>query len=195
MPLGRCWVEGDGDCKGLVNFESKSRDLGSDRGYRSNLRLSGGIGGGCGRCGFFAQVEPCEEGEVGEEGADGVEEGIPWAGGAADDEGLVNFVEAGVAGGDDQGGEAPRPAPADTGAADGAEEQNGEDEIFGEVGALTNDVVNVGDLAVGEVREEPAQERLDEVARVFLREEVGGHPEDEAGPEEGGPPGAEPVGN
>jgi hypothetical protein len=198
MRLGRCWGEAmvivRGRLLGLGEFESKPRDLGCDRGYR-NLRFSKGIGRCRGWWGFFTEVEPSEEGEVGEEGADGVEEGIPWAGGAAGDEGLVDFVEAGVAGGDDEGGEAPRPAPADAGAANGAEKQNGEDEIFGEVGALANDVVDVGDLAVGEVREEPAQERLDEVAGVFLREKVGGHPEDESGPEEGGPPGAQPGGN
>ena len=42
------------------------------------------------------------------------------------------------------------------------------------------------------MREELAEEGLDDFAGVILGEEVGGHEEDEAGPEEGGPPGAEP---
>ena len=116
---------------------------------------------------FFAELEPCEEGEVGEEGADGVEERVPGSGGAAGDKGLVNFVEAGVAGGDDECGDAPRPAPTQAGAADGAEKQNAEDEIFGEVRALANDVVNVDDLAMRQVGKEPVDERLNEAAGVL----------------------------
>ena len=140
-------------------------------------------------------MEVSEKGEVGEESADGVEQGIPRGGGAAGDEGLVNFVEARVAGGDDESGDAPRPAPADARAADGAEKQNAEDEIFGEVRRLTDEVMNSRDLVMAQVRQEPAEKRFDDAARVILREEVGGHEEDETGPEEGGPPRTEPRRN
>lgn len=150
---------------------------------------------GCGWRRWFAEVEVREEDEVGEEGADGIDKGIPRSGGAAGDEGLVDFVEACVAGGDDEGGDAPRPMPTDACAADSAEEKNAEDEIFGEVSGFTDDVMNVGDLVAAQVREYPAQERLDDAAGVVLRKGVGGHDEDEASPEECGPPGAEPPWN
>src|SRR5579871_2960274 len=101
-------------------------------------QASSGFGRWSRLCGF-AEMEVGEEGEVGKEGADGVEQGVPWGGGAASDEGLVDFVEAGVAGGDDEGGDAPGPVPADAGTADAAEKQNAEDEVFGEVRGLPND--------------------------------------------------------
>ena len=148
----------------------------------------------CWRCGF-SEVEVGEEGEVGDEGADGVEEGIPGGGGAAGDEGLVDFVEAGVAGGDDEGSDAPCPMPADAGAANATEKQNAEDEVFSEVGALTDDVMDVGDLVVRQKGKEPAEERFDDAAGMFGGKEIGGHEEDEPGPEQGGPPGAQPTGN
>ena len=128
-------------------------------------------------------MEVGEKGEVGEEGADGVEQGIPGGGGAAGDEGLVDFIEAGVAGGDDEGGYAPGPVPADADAAHGAEKQDAEDEIFGEVGALANDVMDVDDLVMREVGEEPAEKRFDDAAGVVGGEDVGGHEEDPASPE------------
>jgi hypothetical protein len=85
--------------------------------------------------------------------------------------------------------------PADAGAADRAEKQNAEDEIFGEVCALANDVMDVADLVMGEVRQEPVEERLDDSTRVLGGEEIGGHEENEAGPEHGGQPGAQPTGD
>jgi hypothetical protein len=48
---------------------------------------------------------------------------------------------------------------------------------------------------MAQVRQEPAEKRFDDAARVILREEVGGHEEDETGPEEGGPPRTEPCRN
>lgn len=128
-------------------------------------------------------MEPSEKDQVREEGADGVEQGVPGGGGAAGNEGLVDFVEAGVAGGDDEGGDAPGPVPADARAADGAEKQNAEDEIFSEVGALSNDVMDMDDLVMREVGEEPAEKRLDDAAGVVGGEDVGGHEEDPASPE------------
>ncbi len=73
--------------------------------------------------------------------------------------------------------------------------KNAEDEIFGEVSGLTDEVMNSRDLVMAQVRQEPAEKRFDDAARVVLREEVGGHEEDETGPEEGGPPGTEPRRN
>ena len=85
--------------------------------------------------------------------------------------------------------------PAFAGAADRAEKQNAEDEILGEVSALANDVMDVGDLMVGQMWEEPVEERLDDSTGVLGGKEIGGHKEDESGPEHGGPPGAQPTWN
>ena len=138
-------------------------------------------------------MEPGEEREVGEESADGIEQGIPRSGGAAGDERLVDLVEAGVASGDDEGSKAPGPVPTFAGSADAAEKQDTEDEIFGEVGALANEVVDVGDSMMAEMREQPSQERLDDAAGVFGGKEIGGHEEDPARPEQCRPPGAQPA--
>jgi hypothetical protein len=48
---------------------------------------------------------------------------------------------------------------------------------------------------VRQVGKEPAEKRFDDVAGVLLGKKVCGHEKYEAGPEEGGPPGAEPRGN
>ena len=88
------------------------------------------------------EAEPEEEHGEGEEGADGVKEGIVGGGGAADDEGLVDFVEAGISGGHKPGGKAPGPAPAFAVAANATIEQKTEDKIFGEVGAFADEMVN-----------------------------------------------------
>ena len=85
----------------------------------------------------------------------------------------MDFVEAGVAGGDDECGDAPRPAPSDACSADGAEKQNAEYEIFGEVGTLPNDVMYVSDLVVSPLGEQPMKERFDDAASVFSGEEIG----------------------
>ena len=144
-------------------WRTTSGQAGAQRCCAPTQLCSCGVGfesGGLGvlfRCRRLAEMEVGEEDKVGDEGADGIDEGIPGGGGAAGDEGLVDFVEAGIADGDDEGGDAPGPVPAGASAADRAEKQNAEDEIFGEVGALSDDVVDVNDLAVREVGQEPAE--------------------------------------
>src|SRR5713226_2271702 len=61
----------------------------------------------------LARAEPEPEDGEGEEGAGGVEKGIVGGGFAAGDEGLMDFVESGIAGSDAERGESPGPAPAD----------------------------------------------------------------------------------
>jgi len=65
----------------------------------------------------------------------------------------MDFVEARVAGRDDESGDTPGPMPANARAARQRGEQNRQDEIFREVRALTNDVVNVDDLVARELGE------------------------------------------
>ena len=124
--------------------------------------------------GFWAaEAEPEPEGGEGEEGADGVEKGIVGRGGAADDERLMDFVHDGIACGDGEGRDAPRPAPAFAIAADAAVDQDAKNKIFGEVGALADDVVNEIELVFGEMGEKPFHEEGKNRCGVLGREGVG----------------------
>src|SRR6266849_251705 len=143
----------------------------------------------------LARAEPEPENRKSEEGADGIDEGIVWGGLATGDEGLMDYVESGIAGSDEERGEAPGPAPADARASNAAIEQEAKDEVFDEVGRLANVVVDDVKLFVGQAGYEPAQDGLDERRGVLRGEGVGGHDEDNDGPKEGGPPGAQPRGN
>ena len=140
-------------------------------------------------------AEPEVQSGEGEEGADGVEQGIVGRSGAAGDEGLMDFVEDGVACGDGQSRDAPGPAPASAIAADPAVDQEAEDKIFSEVGAFADDVVDEIELVFGEMRKEPFHEEGKNCRGVFGGEGVGGERENDAGPSDGGPPGAEPRGD
>jgi hypothetical protein len=135
-----------------------------------------------------------EEEKEGDQGAGGVEKRVPGGGGARGDEGLVNFVEAGIGGGDEPGGGGPRPAPVGAAGADAAIEKNEEDEVFGEVGAFADEEMEVVDGVGGERGQEPAENGFDDGAGVEGREGVRGEKEDEKGPEDGGKPGTKPGG-
>jgi hypothetical protein len=143
----------------------------------------------------LAAEEPVEEvdDEEGDEGAGGVEERIPGGGGAGGDEGLVDFVEGGIGCGDEPGGPGPGPTPTDLGEADAAEEDQVEDEVFGEVSGLADEVVDDVELRFGDVGKQSVQDGVEDGAGVVGGEGVGGEGENEAGPEDGRPPGAEPV--
>src|SRR5579864_6950558 len=178
--------------------------LASNVGLRRNLKSFvverpppvGSLGGAS--CGFSvgaAEAEPEPEGSEGEEGADGVEKGIVRRGGAASDEGLVDFVHDGIACGHREGGNAPGPTPAFAIAPDAAVDEEAENEIFGEVGGLADDVVDEMELVLGEVRDEPFHEEGENGGSVFGGEGVGGKGEDDAGPGNGGPPGTKPRRN
>src|SRR5580700_1703195 len=88
----------------------------------------------CGLSGVAMEAEPKVKGGEGEEGADGIEKGIVGRGGAAGDEGLMDFVHDGIARSDRESGEAPGPAPAFAIAADATVEQEAENKVLGEVG-------------------------------------------------------------
>ena len=143
----------------------------------------------------LAKAQPEPDGREGEEGADGIDKGIVWGGLATGDEGLMDFVESGIAGSDEERGESPGPAPADARATNAAIEQEAKDEVFDEVGRLANVVVDQIKLRVGQAGYEPAEDGLDERGGVLGGEGVGGHDEDNGGPKEGGPPGAQPRGD
>ena len=119
-----------------------------------------------------------EEDEEGGEGASGIEEGIPGGGGARSYEGLVNFVESGIGGGDEPGVERPGPVPAPAVAANAAIQQQVEDEIFDEMGRFPDQVVKGEDEVVGGRGQQPAEEGLDDVAGVRGGKGVGGGKED-----------------
>ena len=147
----------------------------------------------CGAC--PAEVKPEEEEEAGDEGADGVEERVPGRSGAAGDEGLVDFVERGIACRDRKSGECPRPAPSNARAAHTAKKKNIEDEIFCKVRGLADEKVDDGELVFGKGGKEPAKNRQDNRGSMIRGKGVGRKSEDATGPDDCRPPGAQPGGN
>src|SRR5260370_26501652 len=107
----------------------------------------------------------------------------------------MDFVEGGIAGSEEEGGESPGPTPADAGAANATIEKQAKNDIFGEMGRLTNVVVDHVKLFAGQAGYEPAEDGLEERGGVLRGEGVGGHGEDNGGPEESGPTGAQPRGD
>jgi len=107
----------------------------------------------------------------------------------------MDFIHDGIAGGDGEGGDAPRPAPAFAIAAHAAVDQDAKNKIFGEVGALADDVVNETELVFGEVGEKPAHDWGENVRGVLGGERVSRERKDDAGPGDGWPPGPKPGGN
>lgn len=132
-----------------------------------------------------------------EEGAGGIKERIPGGRAAGGHEDLVNFVEGGIGCGDEPSNESPGPAPGraiEASGADGAIEQEKEDEVFDEMGGFADEVVNEVEGIRRDEREEPAEEWLNDKAGVGGGEGVRGKKRNDGSPKEGGPPGAEPVG-
>jgi len=128
-------------------------------------------------------------------GSDGVEERVPWRCRAADDEGLVDFIERGISGRDGKGDEAPRPMPAFAIATGSAEEQQIENEILAEVRGLTDEIMDFVDLMAGKRTEKPAEDRLDDGAGVCRRKSISGERENDGCPDQCRPPGAKPGRN
>ena len=104
----------------------------------------------------------------------------------------MDFVEGGVGGSDEPGGESPGPVPAAARSANAAIKENKEDEVFGEVSGLADEVVDGVNAFVGDGRNEPPENGFDNHAGVGGREGVCGGEENDGGPEQGGPPGAQP---
>src|SRR5260221_12689245 len=98
---------------------------------------------------------------------------------AAGDERLVDFIESGVAEGDEERGESPGPEPAGADASNAAEEQRAEDKIFGEVGRLAYEVEDDLELRGGDGSVEQVVDALDELGSVLVGGGGGGHGEDE----------------
>lgn len=110
--------------------------------WKNGERCSGGAGA------EDAAVE-VEEDEEGDEGAGGVKERIPGGGGAGSDEGLMDFVEGGIGGGDEPRAESPGPVPATTRAANATVEKKEKDEVLDEMGAFANEEMNGVELVFG----------------------------------------------
>src|SRR5260370_17839074 len=85
--------------------------------------------------------------------------------------------------------------PYDTSAANAAVDKRAKNEVFGEVSGLADAIVDEVELRGGEVGFEPAQEGLEERCSVPLGEGVGGHGEDNRGPQQRRPPYAQPGGD
>src|SRR5208283_4757699 len=107
----------------------------------------------------------------------------------------MDFVEGGVGGGDEPGGEGPRPVPAGASAANAAVEQEIEDEVFGEVGRLADEEVDGVKGRAAKGRYKPVENGADDGGGVLGGEGVGGRGEDDGAPEQGGPPGVKPRGD
>jgi hypothetical protein len=149
----------------------------------------------CGFSGGAAEAEPeVEDGER-KERADGVEKRIVRRGGAAGDEGLMDFVHNGVACSYGESGDTPGPAPALAIAADATVEQNTKNKIFGEVRAFADDVVNEIELSFCEMRVKPLYDYGENRRGVVGREGVGRESENDASPDDCRPPGANPGGD
>src|SRR5260370_37639457 len=82
--------------------------------------------------------------------------------------------------------------PYDTSAANAAVDKRAKNEVFGEGRGLADAIVDEVELRGGEVRFEPAQEGLGERCSVPVGEGVGGHGEDNRGPQQRRPPYAQP---
>ena len=110
----------------------------------------------------IAEVDPEPEDGESEEGAGGIDKGIVWGCFAAGDERLMDFVERGIAGSDEERGESPGPAPADAGTSNAAKEEQAKNKIFSEVGRFANVVVDQIKLRVGQAGYEPAEDGFEE---------------------------------
>src|SRR5258707_15771006 len=128
-------------------------------------------------------------------GSDGVEEGVPRRGRAADDKGLVDFIQRGVSGSDGKCEEGPRPTPALAIVTGSAEEEQIEDEVLGEVSGLADEIMDFVNLMAGKRTEKPTESRLDNGAGVCRGKSVSRERENDRCPKQGRPPGAKPCGN
>ena len=124
-----------------------------------------------------------------------IEKGVPGGSLARGDKGLMDFVQGGVARGDEPGGEGPGPVPTDARAANAAVQQRIENEVFGEMRRLADVVMDDFKGGIAEGRREPAENGPNDGARVCGGKGVCGSCEDNDAPEQGGPPGTEPAGN
>src|SRR5205807_1538648 len=85
----------------------------------------------------------------------------------ANHERLVNFIQQGIARGDEQRAESPHPAPAGLAAPQRAVQQQEKHKVLREMRALANDMMDVVVLTLRQPGNEPAQNRLEKPFRVI----------------------------
>jgi hypothetical protein len=167
-------------CRGQHgSFRNHSQD-GTTVGSGSRIRDYGPL---------LAQAEVEIEAEHRHEGARRVEQGIVRGGGAAGDEGLMDFIEGGVSRRNEPGGKPPKPAPTAVRAANTAINQEEKDEILGEMSRFSNQAVNGAKLMLREMQ--PAEKPMQNASGVFGGESVRGEAENDSSPQNSRPPGAE----
>jgi hypothetical protein len=123
----------------------------------------------------------------------GVQQGIISRGCAAGDEGLVDFIQNGVARGNRERRNAPSPAPSFASRAHAAVEEQAKHKILAEVRALSNEVVDREELILCQGWDQPSQDRFDHRGRMFRGKRIRGHGENHASPQDCRPPGAQPT--
>ena len=124
--------------------------------------------------------------------ARGVDQHVSKSSLTAGNERLVKFVEGGVAEDDQNRDQSPTQVPAFFASADSAENQQAENEIFGEVGAFTNDVVKQFERLVRSAGQQPMQEGNEVMAGVLGGKSASRKAGNGNGPEQSRPPSFEP---
>jgi hypothetical protein len=127
-------------------------------------------------------AEPHPQHDKGGECAGRIEQGIVRRGCAAGDERLVNFIQGGVSGGAEKCREAPRPAPSFAVAAHASVKQQAKNKVFRKVRAFADEMVDEFELAGGQRRNQPAQDRFEYPASVLRGKSVCRHREDKTRP-------------
>lgn len=138
---------------------------------------------------------PKKDDKRSDEGANGVQQRIPRRCRAAYDEGLVDFVEGGIACGDGEGGKGPSPTPAGAGATNATEQKQIENEVFCKMSGFADEKVDDGELVSGKRGKEPAKNGQDNRGSVIRRKGVSRKSEDATGPDQRRPPGMQPRRN
>ena len=132
----------------------------------------------------FFTGEP-EQGQA-DHAAGGVHDDIGDEGGAAGDVDLVEFIGGGVEEEDRQGEAGFIPAPGASvvflGLADGAPGEKNKEGVFGQVTAFAEEMMQVADVLLGHMREEPADEGFKDPGGVVRGVGVAGGGEDDAHP-------------
>ena len=111
----------------------------------------------------------------------------------AGDKELVDFVQGPISGCNGERRKAPSPAPTPAAATHAPVDRQGENKIFRDMRHLADDVMNHRELRLGNRGKQPAQDGFDDARSMLRGKGIRGHDENEAGPRDGGPPGAQPA--
>ena len=153
------------------------------------------MGDGSGAGGAIEEAAEVEDDEEGDQRSGGIEKGIPGRSVAESFEGLMDFVKGRIASGNEPGRKSPGPVPAAASATNTTVEKNKKDEVFDEVGGFAKERVNDFELALGNGRNEPAEDGPEERGGMVGGKRVGGGGKDDRGPEKRRPPSTEPGRN